>query len=203
MPGFYEEKIFSRLCDVLMKQFEDVRPRLIEQARGRVLEIGLGSGHNLPFYREAVTELVAVEPSPGMTDLAKKRIAHCAFPVRVVQGSAEKIPEPAGSFDTVVSTFTFCTIADPLAAAQEARRVLKPGGRFLFLEHVVNPGPKVALWQRRLNPLWKRAFCGCELHRDTWGILEKAGFNLSAAKRINVEAPAIVRHLIVGTATAS
>ncbi len=200
MPGFYEEKIFSRLCDVVMKRFEDVRPRLIEQARGRVLEIGLGSGHNLPFYPKGVTELVAVEPSQGMTDLAKKRIAHCAFPVRVVQASAEKIPEPPGSFDTVVSTFTFCTIADPLAAAQEARRALKPGGRFLFLEHVVNPQPKVALWQRRLNPLWKWAFCGCELHRDIWGTFEKAGFDLTAAKQIDVEAPAIVRHLIVGAA---
>ncbi len=197
MPGFYEEKIFPRVCDLLIRQFEEFRPGVVSPAKGRVLEIGFGTGRNLPHYGK-IDELVGLDPSTGMNEIAEKRSTEAGFPVKVVHGAAEKLPFPDASFDTVVSTLTFCTIGDPAAAAREARRVLKKDGRFLFVEHVLAPGRRTAQWQHRLNPMWRKVFCGCELDRDTWGIFERSGFDLSGARRVTVDAPPIVRHLIVG-----
>lgn len=198
--GFYEDQIFARFADVAMQPFSHLRARALENARGRVLEIGHGSGLNLEHLPESVTELIGVDPSGGMLRKSLPRQAKVKFPVTILKEGAEKISEPDASFDTVISTLTFCTIPDPESAAREARRVLKPGGRFLFLEHVRHPDPGVVKWQNRLNPVWKKVFCGCNLNRDTWSVFERAGFDLSECKRIRVEGPSIVEELIVGAA---
>ena len=198
--GFYEDEIFSRFADFAMQPFGHLRERALEKARGRVLEIGHGSGLNLEHLPEAVTELIGVDPSGGMLRKSLPRQAKVKFPVTILKEGAEKISEPDASFDTVITTLTFCTIPDPVAAAKEARRLIKPGGSFLFLEHVRHPDPGVEKWQNRLNPVWKKVFCGCNLNRDTWTIFEEAGFDLSGCRRIQVEGPRIVEELIVGEA---
>jgi ubiquinone/menaquinone biosynthesis C-methylase UbiE len=156
------------------------RRALLPQACGRVLEIGLGTGRNLPFYdRQRITQLVGVDPAVQMHALARRRSARAGLDVELVGLSAEKLPLPSDSFDTVVCTYTLCSIADPAAALSEVARVLKPGGQLLFCEHGLSPQPSVARWQARIEPLWKAMAGGCHLSRDVPRLLQQAG--LSAA----------------------
>ena len=152
------------------------RRALVPQARGKVLEIGMGTGRNLPFYdRSRITQLVGVDPALQMHSLAQRRSDQAGLDVELVGLTAERLPLPDESFDTVVCTYTLCSIAHPVAALREVWRVLKPGGQFLFCEHGRAPDAGVARWQTRIQPLWTPMMGGCHLDRDVPALLREAG----------------------------
>ena len=152
-----------------------MRALLVQRARGEVLELGLGAGANLPFYDVSwVRRVSSVEPSAVLRARAKK--VQTAFKVDVEDGEAERLPWADASFDTVVCTFTLCTVRDPALALREARRVLRPGGQFLYCEHGLSSDVGVARWQVRIEPVWKRLAGGCHLTRDAERLLGEAGF---------------------------
>ena len=183
--AFYEDRIFPRILDLLSRGIEPDRAMLAGKAAGRVLEVGFGTGANLPHYAGPVSEVVGVEPGGGMLRRAEQRLAdlrvHGRGPAAVALhgGSAEALDFPDASFDTVLAFLVLCTIPDAAAALREARRVLKPGGRLLFFEHVRSPDAGVARWQDRVNPLWRKLACGCHLNRDTGQLIETAGFRFT------------------------
>jgi ubiquinone/menaquinone biosynthesis C-methylase UbiE len=176
--SFYGERILPRLVHMSMRQatFEPYRRRVVSAAIGRVLEIGVGSGLNLPLY-EAATHVIGLEPSTRL--LAMARTIRTRGPsIELVEGVAEAIPLPDHSVDTVVSTWTLCTIPDVTRALTEMRRVLKPDGRLLFAEHGRSPEPRVVGWQDRLTPLWKQIGGGCHLNRPIELLIRDAGFRV-------------------------
>lgn len=177
--GFYTRVFFPRLCDVILNRPVVARHRreLLAEAVGDVLEIGFGTGLNLPFYPKSVRKLTTVDPSLGMHSLSRKRIEKSGIEVdqRVLGG--ERLPFDDNSFDCVVSTFTLCSIARVDDALGEVCRVLKPGERFLFLEHGLSPEPTVQRWQRRLNWLEMRLADGCRLDRDIRGLVTAQAFS--------------------------
>jgi ubiquinone/menaquinone biosynthesis C-methylase UbiE len=178
--GFYERHILPYLLNVAMntKATREERVRSLAAVKGVVLEVGFGSGLNLPYYPESVTKVVGVDPSQRSGHLARKRIVASSIPVEVVGLSAEKLPVGDASFDSVVSTFTLCTIPDVRAALAEMRRALKPDGRFYFVEHGHADDPRVARWQDRLDGLEQRVFGGCHLNRNISGLIKEAGFEI-------------------------
>ena len=184
--GLYNRHVLPRLMHLAMRThlLEAYRQRLASQAQGIVLELGFGSGLNLPYYDVAkVQRLYALEPEEGMLELARARIAKASFQIEVLQAGAERIPLPDQSVDTVLCTWTLCTIPDIKQALVEARRVLKPGGQFLFTEHGLSAESRVARWQHRMTPLWKRCAGGCHLNREADVLLQSAGFDvISVAK---------------------
>ncbi|MGH7014827.1 MAG: class I SAM-dependent methyltransferase [Stellaceae bacterium] len=153
------------------------RRRTISSSRRVVLEIGVGTGLNLPLYRD-VDCVCAIDPASEVLEYAKQRMKQARSRVLLARTSAEKLPFTAGSFDTVVMTWTLCTIPDPLVALREMRRVLKPEGRLLFVEHGLAPDRNVAWWQDKLTPLWRRASGGCHLNRKTDELIRAAGFRI-------------------------
>jgi ubiquinone/menaquinone biosynthesis C-methylase UbiE len=164
------------------------RANLLADARGVVLEIGGGTGANLPYYRD-VERLVIVEPDPFMRKKLRPKLAQAHLPVEVSDADAQRLPFADESFDTVVSTLVFCTIPDPQAALTEIRRVLRPaGGRLLFLEHVRGEG-KVARWQDRVQPLWSWLLAGCHPNRDTLANVEGTGFRVEKLERFEPPVP--------------
>jgi ubiquinone/menaquinone biosynthesis C-methylase UbiE len=178
--GFYERRLLPRLIDLAMrnKEVKRYRGKLIPAAAGEVLEIGAGSGLNLPFYGAQVRRLHALEPSEALLRMASRRLPGAPFPVDLLQGSAEEIPLADGSVDTVVTTWTLCSIPDVAKALREARRVLRPGGSLLFVEHGHAPDASVAAWQRRIEPLWKPLAGGCHLTRRIDRLIREAGFEI-------------------------
>jgi ubiquinone/menaquinone biosynthesis C-methylase UbiE len=179
--GFYENRILPIMIDKacagppILKQREKVVPA----AQGRVLEVGMGSGINLPFYDPSRIEFVwGLEPSEGMRRRAQKRLEAAPFEVKLLDLPGEAIPLDDDSVDTVLLTYTLCTIADFRQALAQMRRVLKPGGKLLFCEHGEAPDESVQKWQRRINPLWKRIAGGCNLNRPIPRCLEEAGFKV-------------------------
>ena len=199
-------RVQAALYDTLLGRLEraglaERRRRLLAAARGDVLEIGAGTGSNIPHYPEAVEALVLVEPEEPMARRAERRLAGSGRRGRVVQASAESLPFADGSFDTVVCTLVLCSVADPPAALGELRRVLRPAGRLLFLEHVRADEAKLARWQDRLWRPWRRLACGCYCNRRTVAAIEDAGFRLEELERGELpKAPPIVRPLAVGRA---
>ena len=184
--GWYERHLLPYLIDVACGMAPIRRQRLlvIPRAHGRVLEVGIGTGLNVPLYdRTRVTTLVGVDPALRWHRLARRRIEAAGIDVQLMGLSAETLPAPDASFDTVVSTYTLCTIPDVAAALREMRRVLKPGGRLLFAEHGLAPDAGVAAWQRRLNPLWSPLAGGCRLDRDIPALLRDAGFDVDVQSR--------------------
>jgi ubiquinone/menaquinone biosynthesis C-methylase UbiE len=171
--GFYKRWLFPRLCHLSLRNehFTALRRQTLAPARGRVLEVGVGTGLNLACYPAAVDEVVAIDPNPGMLALAAKQAAAAPMPVELAPGHAESLALPDGSFDTVVSTLTLCSVGSPAAALDEIARVLAPGGRFLFLEHGLADRPRVARWQRRITPIQRRVGDGCHLDRDFRALL--------------------------------
>ena len=178
--GFYQRRVFPWLLHHSMKNREvgRWRAKVIPAARGRVLEIGVGSGLNLPFYPDQVTGLSAIDPSPELLVLARPMLAGVEFEVSLLQGSAEALPFEDRCFDTVVSTWTLCSIGQVSRALGEMRRVLRPDGTLIFLEHGHAPDPGVARWQDRLNPLWNRCAGGCNLNREIDRLITDAGFRI-------------------------
>jgi ubiquinone/menaquinone biosynthesis C-methylase UbiE len=152
---------------------DEHRLRVVPKARGRVLEIGVGAGANLRFYDSALaTHVVGIEPSPQLLAMAE-RARPAGLSCELAANAAEALPFASESFDSIVCTFTLCSVEDPMRALEEARRVLKRGGRLLFCEHGRAPDPGVFKWQRRIEPLWKRAFGGCHLTRPVRGNIER------------------------------
>ena len=161
--------------------FEQVRRMVVKKARGRVLEIGAGTGLNFKHF-EAAECVLAIEPDPFMLKHAVRRVGNCAA---LAQARAEELPFPDNSFDTVVSTLTFCTIGDPLRAAEEIRRVLKDDGCFYFAEHPVAEKPFLAGAEKIMTPLWKRIAGGCHLDRDILSYFRAAGLNIAELIRLD------------------
>jgi ubiquinone/menaquinone biosynthesis C-methylase UbiE len=176
--GFYRNIVLPRLCDFAMRNrdFVPYRERVIGAAEGRVLEIGIGSGLNLPFYGASVREVVGLEPASRLIAMARRPAKASAVQVTFVEGSAEAIPLDDRSFDTIVTTWTLCTIPRADDALAQMRRVLKPGGRLLFVEHGLAPDAGVRKWQNRLTPVWKLVAGGCHLNRPMQTMIESAGF---------------------------
>lgn len=181
MPSFYERRILPRLltCACASPPIMRQRAKIVPQAAGRVLELGVGMGLNLAFYDpDRVESVTGVDPAPELRALAEAAPRDPRLAVSVAEGAAEALPFEAGAFDSVVCTFTLCSVQDPAAALAEARRVLKPGGRLFFCEHGLAPDPGVARWQRRVEPLWKRLAGGCHLSRPVATGIAGAGFTL-------------------------
>ena len=177
------------------------RERLLSQASGRVLEIGGGTGSNLPYYGPAVEEVVFTEPEEPMARRLEKKLAGHSVRASVVRVPAENLPFDGNSFDYVVSTLVLCTVDDPERALQEAHRVLKPGGKLLFLEHVRSDNPKSAKWQDRLNGFQKKFACGCNCNRDTLASIKSHGFSVGDVLHERFpKGPPHVRPLIIGAA---
>lgn len=154
------------------------RALIVPKAEGDVLEYGVGGGANLGFYDAArVTGLTGIDPNAKLRDMAA-HAPHAAIPIRIEEGVAEQLPFADASFDTVVTTFTLCSVADQARALAEARRVLKPGGRLLFLEHGLSPDEGPRRWQHRLEPMWKRIAGGCHLTRPVADAIHQAGFSI-------------------------
>ena len=174
--------------------------RALAPAQGRVLELGFGTGLNLPHYPASVTHIVAVDPNPGMARIALRRMQDLDMTVEHHQISAESLAFDTGSFDSVVCTLTLCSIPNVQAALAEVTRVLKPGGQFLFFEHGRHTEASVAKWQDRLNPLWKLVFDGCHINRDIPQLVSGAGLALSDIEHPRMRAPRIAAYVYLGRA---
>lgn len=176
----WDQRILPRLIDVALgdRVTRGWRERVCRELTGDVLEVGFGSGTNLPHYGDGVTSVLAVEPSDRAWEIAQSRIAHFVRPVRRIGLDGAQVDLPDRSVDAVVSTWTMCTIPDLTAALSEIRRVLRPGGRLHFVEHSLAPTNRVARIQRRLQPAWGRAAGGCHLDRDIPSLLSEAGYTV-------------------------
>jgi ubiquinone/menaquinone biosynthesis C-methylase UbiE len=178
-----------------------LRQELLGRARGRTVDIGSGTGLNLPHYPDSLDELVLAEPDPAMRAQLEKRVPQSGRPVRLVDAPAERLPFPNGSVDTVVSTFVLCTVADPELALEEIVRVLRPGGQLIYLEHVLSDSARLAAWQHRLAEPWRRFARGCRCDQDTGQLIADSGLRLADIHDDTWRAmPPIVRPLIFGRA---
>jgi ubiquinone/menaquinone biosynthesis C-methylase UbiE len=203
-------RMFSACYDRGFKATEDaglreMRHELLAQARGRVLELGAGTGLNLDHYPEEIEGLTLVEPDPHMTKRLREKLARVgkSAEISVIEAPGEDLPFPADSFDTVTVTLVLCTVPDQAAALAEVKRVLKPDGRLLFLEHVRSNNPSLAGWQDRLERPWRFLGDGCHCNRDTVSAINAAGFTLGDVERGELpKAPPIVRPLASGRANA-
>jgi ubiquinone/menaquinone biosynthesis C-methylase UbiE len=199
---FYERYILPRLIHLAMrnKAAAAERARFVPMATGTVLEIGAGSGLNLPFYGPKVVRLYALDPSRELWRMARRRVNAAAFPVEYLTASAEAIPLDDQAVDTVVTTWTLCSIPDPGKALAEMRRVVRPGGRLIFVEHGRSPEPRVRAWQDRLTPLWRRVAGGCHLNRAIDRLILDAGFGLGEIEREYAGRPKTMEYLYKGVA---
>ncbi len=198
----YDDWILPRLTDLVMrhKEISRYRERVVPQASGIVLEIGAGSGLNLRLYGSRVERLYALDPSPALLRMARRKKAPTGVPVAFVDARAEAIPIPDASVDAIVTTFTLCTISDPLVALREMKRVLRPGGRLLFAEHGLAPEPSVQRWQQRCNPLWRRMAGGCNLDRPIDALIEASGFRLEHLATEYAKGPRPLAYMYWGAA---
>ena len=189
--GLYEDWVLPRLLDLAMRNhvLDPYRRRVITSASGLVLEIGVGSGLNLPQYGQEVLRVVGLDPSSELLHLARKRVAQALVLVSLVRAWAQSIPFADAAFDAIVMTWTLCSISNPDAALVEMRRVLKPGGRLLFVEHGLSPEIRIARWQCRLTPYWKRIGGGCHLDRKMDDLIRTAGFQVDAVETGYMKGP--------------
>jgi ubiquinone/menaquinone biosynthesis C-methylase UbiE len=200
--GFYEEWIVPPLIDWSMrnKRLRPYRERTAGAAEGRVLDIGIGSGLNLPFYARQAREIFGLDPSPPLLARAQSMAPRTQTPIHLLEGSAERIPLADHTIDTVVMTWTGCSIPEICAALEEMRRVLRPGGRLLFVEHGRAPDPGVARWQDRLDPFWQRFSGGCHLNRKIDDLLSDAGFQIGRLATGYIPGPKIMTFFYEGAA---
>ena len=201
--SLYSRHVFPHLLDWIMSQpaFMAAREELLAGVQGEVLEIGFGTGLNLDYYPEAVSSLTTVDVNPGVHRLAEKRLSNSRLPVKFELVSGERLPMPDNSYDAVVSTWTLCSIPDVMSALKEIRRVLKPEGRFYFVEHGLSPDASIAKWQHRLTPIQKVIADGCHLDRDTLKLVEQAGMKTLSYRQFEAEGlPAVGAFMTLGVA---
>lgn len=184
--GFYEQHILPRFinCACSTKPMMKQREKVVPQAQGTVLEIGIGTGLNLPYYDSTrVDKVIGLDPSEKSWELAGDRAANLDFDVEFIGLPGEQIPLEDDCVDSVLVTFSLCTIPDPVTALQGMARVLRPGGALIFCEHGLAPDPGVAKWQGRLNGVWSKIAGGCNLNRDIPGLLQQGGFNIQTLEK--------------------
>ena len=202
--GLYATQIFPRLMDWVMARpaFSQLREALLQLASGEVLEIGFGTGLNLRHYPATITRLSIVDPATLLPAKVARRMAAAPYPIQTTHVTAENLPFPDQQFETVVSTWTLCTIPDPALALHEVGRVLKPGGRFLFLEHGRSDDRTIAVWQDRLNPIQNVMGCGCHLNRQIDRLITQSGLTIAHLDRFSMQGvPRLVGEMYQGAAT--
>ncbi|MFP3901387.1 MAG: class I SAM-dependent methyltransferase [Acidimicrobiia bacterium] len=200
--GFYERTILPRIVDLTCGtgQIAKLRARITEGLAGDVVEVGFGSGHNVPHYPDDIRRVLAVDPSGTARRLAGRRLADSPIPVEFVGRDGEELPIADESVDAALSTFTFCTIPHVDRALAELRRVLRPGGALHFLEHGLSPDPKVAAWQHRLTPIQKRIGGGCHLDRPIDRLLADAGLRVDDVRHYYLKGPKAFGYMYEGVA---
>jgi ubiquinone/menaquinone biosynthesis C-methylase UbiE len=200
--GFYRDRILPHLVHLSMRQRNLVpyRTRVIPHAEGRVLEIGIGSGLNLPYYSAQTERVIGLDPSSKLLAMTRKAAQRASIPVELIENSAESIPLYNRSIDTVVTTWTMCSIPDVQRALGEMRRILKPTGRLLFVEHGRSPDPGVRRWQDRLTPVWQRISGGCHLNRAISELIESAGFRIERIETGYMRGPKPMTFMYEGSA---
>lgn len=200
--SFYDRWILPHILDLVMRQRQltKYRREVLAKASGRVLEVGVGSGLNFPLYGKQVEIVFGIDPSPGLLAIAHRRATAAGVHAELLQGSATAIPLADNTIDTVVMTWTLCSIPDPLAALREMRRVLKPGGRLLFVEHGLSPEPSVERWQNRLTPVWRHIAGGCHLNRKMDHLIRSAGFYLTGLRSEYAQGPRPMTYMYEGSA---
>lgn len=205
MRGLYARIIFPRLLELSVggEAFAKERTKALKSVRGEVLEVGFGTGLNLPHYPPSVARLVALDPEEMLPTKVSQRIAAASFPVERVQQGGEQLPFATGRFDCVVTTLTLCTIADPLSALSEIWRVLRTGGTYAFLEHGRSADPRMAQLQDRLNPFWRLSGIGrgCNINRPIDSLLAQGGFRIVSLERYVLGRPRVMTEMYRGLAT--
>jgi ubiquinone/menaquinone biosynthesis C-methylase UbiE len=201
--GIYSRLIFPRLLELSMssKSLTAYRQQLLEAVSGDVLEIGFGTGLNLPHYPEAVTSLTTLDPNEGMGAIAQKRIDHSPIPVQTQLISGENLPMPEASFDNVVCTWTLCSIPNAPQALAEAYRVLKPGGKFFFIEHGLSDEAGIQTWQNRLTPIQRVVADGCHLNRKIDALIRDVFDQVEVESFYAPDLPKIMGYFYRGVAT--
>jgi ubiquinone/menaquinone biosynthesis C-methylase UbiE len=200
--SFYQNQIVPLLINLTMrhKDFATYRRRVVPAAEGRVLEVGIGSGLNLPFYSRNVEQVIGLDPSPKLLEMARRVERSDSRIVKFIEGSAEQIPLDKAAVDTVVTTWTLCSIPDAARALREMRRVLKPSGRLLFIEHGRASDRQVVWCQDRLTPVWKRIGGGCHLNRPIASLIEDAGFQFDRCETGYTRGPRPMTFMYEGSA---
>jgi ubiquinone/menaquinone biosynthesis C-methylase UbiE len=202
--GLYSRFILPRLLDKMASgpAADQYRKQVLSEARGRVLEIGFGTGLNAAHYPKSVEKVIGIDPSDGGSQLRQQRAGGAPVPIEFRVASGERLPFDDGSFDTVVTTLSLCSIPDVDRALAEVRRVLAPGGRYLFLEHGLHPDATVQRWQHRINGLNKLLLGGCNLNRNIKQLIERAGFVFTHLEQFEFpEAPRFASFTNLGSAT--
>jgi ubiquinone/menaquinone biosynthesis C-methylase UbiE len=199
--GFYQDQILPHLLHLSMRRrhFHAYRNRVISAAEGHVLEIGIGAGLNLPYYSAQAERVIGLDPSPKMLAMARQATS-TAVRVELIEGAAESIPLSSGSIDTVVSTWTLCSVPDLLRALGQIREVLKSNGKFIFVEHGRSPHAAVQWWQNKLTPAWSRLSGGCHLNRPIVDSLESAGFTIERLETGYMRGPKAMTYMFEGVA---
>ncbi len=201
--GLYRRYILPKLINsaCAMPQMMALRKRYVPFAKGRVLEMGIGSGLNLEFYGDATDSVTGLDPATELTEIAHERAMKLGAVVELLTVSGENIPADSESFDSIVCTWTLCTIPNVYRALDEMRRVLKPDGRLIFIEHGSAPDPWVARVQRGLEPMWKRIGGGCHLTRRPDALLDASGFDIASLKQGYEQGPRFAAYMYHGIAT--
>ncbi|OUT98399.1 MAG: hypothetical protein CBB90_13865 [Gammaproteobacteria bacterium TMED30] len=199
--SLYQKYLLPKLLNWAMKApaLSKLRSELIPSAEGKVLEIGMGSGLNLPHY-DGISGLIGLEPSEELQNLAEDMLIQTHFPSEMLTGSAEDIPLESNTFDTVVMTWTLCSVTDPVLALSEIKRVIKPGGKVIFAEHGKSPDQNIRKLQKTLNPLWSRIAGGCQLNREIVDLYESSGFKFKSMERGYLEGPKFATYNYRGVA---
>lgn len=202
MPNLYEKYVLPKLIDAACSQppMTELRSRYVSQAQGNVLEIGIGSGLNLKHYSDQVTSITGVDPAAELTIKARERAERIDAPVEVLGISGESLDLDNNQFDSVVCTWTLCSIPNPYRAVDEMRRVLKPGGKLIFVEHGRSDEAHIAKWQRRIEPMWKKIGGGCHLTRRADELLVDGGFILTSQESGYAPGPKVAAFMVHGLA---
>lgn len=200
--NLYDRWVLPPILDLVMRQrpLQKYRREVVAAATGRVLEVGIGSGLNFPLYDKRVETVFGIDPSPRLLAIARRRAAAAGVPAEFLQGSAIAIPLAENTMDTVVMTWTLCSIPDPSAALREMRRVLRPHGQLLFVEHGLSPESGVERWQHRLTPIWCHVAGGCRLDRKMDDLIRSAGFDLLRLRTEYASGPRPMTYMYLGCA---